>query len=299
MSRFLFASFPVEDIEYFTEGRECVNCGAISTPLWRRDGTGHYLCNACGLYHKMNGMNRPLVKQPRRLVMASGSLPSNSGAGGTAPPGSGDFYKSALIGAPYSAGGRGPPAASVEEKISRRQTASRRSGLVCSNCNTGNTSLWRRNQCGEPVCNACGLYYKLHGTRKRKPKGGSKSEMSMSKIKRLDHHQTPSTPDSILSYSGARTTTLSSPSGGYTSPSSHPDVTTAALASAYNNLYSSSSATAYYYDQIINIKSERLSPGGHHQQGSPHIVLAPSSQGNHSPQQPDEPQRPSVVSMVS
>ncbi|RXG72201.1 Protein tramtrack, beta isoform [Armadillidium vulgare] len=33
----------------------------------------------------------------------------------------------------------------------------------CSNCLTNNTKLWRRSMKGEIVCNACGLYYKLHG----------------------------------------------------------------------------------------------------------------------------------------
>ncbi|EDW38093.1 GL12212 [Drosophila persimilis] len=78
----------------------------------------------------------------------------------------------------------------VSRANSRRLSASKRNGLSCSNCLTTYTSLWRRNPAGEPVCNACGLYFKLHSVtrplamkkdtiqkRKRKPKG-TKSEKS-------------------------------------------------------------------------------------------------------------------------
>uniref|UniRef100_A0A1A9UF42 GATA-type domain-containing protein n=1 Tax=Glossina austeni TaxID=7395 RepID=A0A1A9UF42_GLOAU len=55
----------------------------------------------------------------------------------------------------------------VSRATSRRlQSASRRAGLACSNCLTTQTSLWRRNVNGEPVCNACGLYYKLHSVKR-------------------------------------------------------------------------------------------------------------------------------------
>lgn len=75
---------------------------------------------------------------------------------------------------------RSPP---MKPKLVPAGSANRRSGLCCANCQTTTTTLWRRNNQGEPVCNACGLYFKLHGinrppskkndgirSRKRKPK---------------------------------------------------------------------------------------------------------------------------------
>ena len=55
----------------------------------------------------------------------------------------------------------------INNKIDKRiyyvlQSANKRTGLQCANCNTNTTTLWRRNNQGEPVCNACGLYFKLH-----------------------------------------------------------------------------------------------------------------------------------------
>ncbi|KAI9464813.1 hypothetical protein F5148DRAFT_1150113 [Russula earlei] len=74
---------------------------------------------------------------------------------------------------------------------SRNGRAAPIGALSCANCGTSTTPLWRRDDVGNNICNACGLYFKLHGThrpnsmkktvikrRKRVPAAGSAGRLS-------------------------------------------------------------------------------------------------------------------------
>ncbi|TFK74046.1 hypothetical protein BDN72DRAFT_956115 [Pluteus cervinus] len=45
----------------------------------------------------------------------------------------------------------------------KAEDGSEQSPTQCTNCQTSNTPLWRRDPEGQPLCNACGLFFKLHG----------------------------------------------------------------------------------------------------------------------------------------
>ena len=82
---------------------------------------------------------------------------------------------------------------------------------TCTNCFTQTTPLWRRNPEGHPLCNACGLFLKLHGVvrplslktdviKKRNrgsgnqlPVGNSSTRSSKKASRKNSIHQTPAT----------------------------------------------------------------------------------------------------------
>ncbi|CAF1513394.1 unnamed protein product [Rotaria magnacalcarata] len=127
----------------FDEPRECVNCGAAASPQNTRWSKDGSGFNLC---NKCGIYSSRTHKMPTNSTM-------------------------------YTTGNN------ANDRSIRKSGTLHRSGNQCANCCTTDTTLWRRNASGESVCNACGLYYKLHGvsrpltlkkdgiqTRKRKSK---------------------------------------------------------------------------------------------------------------------------------
>ncbi|KAJ2018413.1 GATA type transcriptional activator of nitrogen-regulated proteins [Coemansia sp. RSA 922] len=138
----------------------CINCQTTSTPLWRRDpASGGHLCNRCGLYLKTYNTMHPLTKIKRRAI-------NNPAVGRHVASGTEEMDDVEQIPRPANCH---PPQLNTEvhrgnkKRVTPKQQISQGLTPRCFNCSAEHTPLWRRDPQDNIICNACGLYFKLHG----------------------------------------------------------------------------------------------------------------------------------------
>ncbi|CUM65673.1 uncharacterized protein PRCAT00003321001 [Priceomyces carsonii] len=155
------------------DGQQCSNCGTTKTPLWRRASDGTLICNACGLYLKSNNTHRPVnLKRPPNTIpvgesqagSCKGDGRCNGTGGSSACKGCPVFNNRVVIKKDNSPPPKLTNLPNQPGDGSNSDEGTDLMAIACFNCGTTITPLWRRDDAGNTICNACGLYYRLHGS---------------------------------------------------------------------------------------------------------------------------------------